>query len=454
MSRHWHGAVHYLLEQDITHQARCDELSQMMKLLVFRKSAHDPGVKSVLESHGIVLGQSDASSEIGIPANIDWSSLVKGLEAVHHSSSSQAQPQLPDRPPQHPLLQSDPAAIANSSADPVSKYQKAMRQITIHINKDVVRLVVDELFGKRKYQACTCKFPGKDTKLDSNLVILTAPTQNGKTLEMLALSWRGFFEFGLQTYLFVRSDATAYGEIKKSVDDFNKWVTSFLDEKILQYAQDARFHAQGVDVKTYLLNVSVLSQDRQLRPEQVSDSLPTSAIINLKPLIRTRLLQAKNIENSQVLENELSLMVRACGVSENGDQINVIVMVDESQNTRQTFSLNQKNIECNLFLTRPRQGMLESAEIFCDQYGLQETKAKLKIKRSLRDIAALYVEVSATPEPTFLLEPQSRAQILECVVNENYFGFGDKVNSFVSLSKRPIHCPPLQRLTCHLTAVA
>ena len=116
----------------------------------------------------------------------------------------------------------------------------------------------------------------------------------------------------------MRPDATAYGEVRESVDKFNKEISNFLDEKIMN---DPAYRGLGVIPKTYFMIASTLQQHRRLGNEHVIESGNLSNFQTLKPIIRSRLLQATNVENAR-LEDEMGIMVKACGVTEGGDKIN------------------------------------------------------------------------------------------------------------------------------------
>ena len=107
-----------------------------------------------------------------------------------------------------------------------------------------------------------------------------------------------------------------------------------------------------------------------------------------------------------------------------------MVIVDESQNSRQSWSLQQGRLECALFNDKSQGKLRDAAKKFCDQHSLQLPISGIlnQLNKPLRDIAALYVEVTATPEPTLLVEPGSKAQILKCKINQDYYGFWKQVH--------------------------
>jgi len=294
-------------------------------------------------------------------------------------------------------------------------FEQARDKIVLsHVNRSMVEKICNELL--KDYACCDCIYPRDEGYQDrSNLRILTAPTQNGKTQEMLALAWVAFFKHGQSTYLFLRPDATAYSELNDSVHQFNA--------KIEKFVKDNRggigFDQVGLTPSSYGLHPVTLQTKRRLEPADVREPYPDN---HCKALIRCRLLQARNVENAQCLPEELALMVEGVGVSRDGKRMNVVVMVDESQNSRQTAFLNKHALERALF--RPGQGrnIRGSARKFLQMMEMDEELAE-NLQGSLRDIASLYVEVTATPEPTFMLETESTAQILRCKIDADYFGY-------------------------------
>ena len=315
-----------------------------------------------------------------------------------------------------------------------SSYEKAMRVLRSHVDPFVVDQIIEHIFKPARYQACACKYPENGVRLEENLVVLTAPTQNGKTKEMLALSWVGFFKHGLATYLFVRPDATAYGDLKNSVEEFNQAIKNFIQKQIEQ--NNPEFRKKGISPETYCLCASTLQQHRSLEIEDVVN-VQATGVRQIKPVIRSRLLQAKNVENAQVLfENELALIVKVFGILESADRIKVIVIIDEAQNSRQTWSGREGRLENALFVRRDQKIIQNSARVFCEQHDLSHMIESLsKLNKPLRKIAALYVEVTATPMPSFLVEPRASPQILKCMIHRNYYGFGDTVWEYCYLSR-------------------
>lgn len=303
----------------------------------------------------------------------------------------------------------------------VSQVQAELRS---HLRPEYVDAIIDELLvGQLQLSgARDLRYPGIGGP-GGNLVMLTAPTQNGKTQEMLAMAWVGFFKHGLASYVFLRSDATAYSDIKMSV--------SSLNEKIMAFCMAKRASGwRGFCPSDYQLSISVLQDKRAVSREDLYND-PNDAWRTLKPIVRCRVLTAMNVKNAQG-ERELGPMVEAFGVTEDRRRLNLMVFIDESQNTRLSLDGSRTMLEKNLFGSSANMGrcMRAAAQRFAAEYGI-DAGLLINPRRTppLRELAALYVEVTATPEPTFIVEADSAAQLIKCRIDDDYYGYAEEVRS-------------------------
>ena len=192
--------------RDENDQVRSNELYSLLSTIRCAQNyANEPTIKALFGQHGIVVngGCSLATS------SIDWGNLEASLLSIKKGDIASSQPNQLPQPSASPSSPIPVAsnAVCNSRAlcsrageirsgsrapnrrspiipsfpSPESPYDVVKRTLLSHINQSVVDSILAELFQSKEYQACVCKYPAKGEKLDSNLVILTAPTQNGKT---------------------------------------------------------------------------------------------------------------------------------------------------------------------------------------------------------------------------------------------------------------------------------
>jgi hypothetical protein len=299
-------------------------------------------------------------------------------------------------------------------------FETVERRLMSSFRKSVVDKIIDEvLIGKMGLYVCEIRCPKSG---ESNLVIVCSPTQNGKTMQMIGLAYMLFFRHGIVSFFFLRNDAAAYDDITKAVMDFNEKILAYL------YALIDAGEVDGVLPEQYTLQLSTLSSQRRLSPADVV-TIGRGGRRTLKPLIRCRLLSAQNV--GYALEpHEIQALVEEVGVTSDGKRIKVAVFVDEAQGTRQSAGGNNYQLESNLFCKMPqfKYGIRRAAEKFLETHGLDQELAK-NLNRSLRKAAALYIEVSATPEPTLILEADSGAQFVDCPIADDYYGFIEEVGS-------------------------
>lgn len=321
-------------------------------------------------------------------------------------------------------------------ADAEAKVAETQARLTGMYNKDVINAVHDELLTEQlgyrspsevRYPPPASVSVNEDAK---NLVLLTAPTQNGKTNEMLALIWTGFFKYKLPSYVFLRSDATAYSDISDSVRNFNQKIVDFLLAKM-----DSQ-KLIGFDPEHYTLELSTLQASKKVNTDQVV-TIPVNGRGRrfLKPIVRCRLLTAGNVERA-LGPDEIQAIAAEFGTTADGERLNLMVFVDEAQNTRQTLTGGTFKLEKNLFrsyYSHHRYGLLGAVHRWCTRHGLTGIVEPESLKKSLRRLAALYVEVSATPEATLLVESDSTAQHVQVKMWDNYYGFISSVSSKINV---------------------
>jgi hypothetical protein len=177
---------------------------------------------------------------------------------------------------------------------------------------------------------------------DSTVGIIYSPTQNGKSIETVALVWMNFFRYGWASYIFLRSEASEYMSYGKCVCDFNEQLAEYVRAQqadgadMWQDTQAELYFVEYLPLETH----SRLQEGHTLRKEEDGGE-------TLRCIMRARLLTPKNLERAWV-ETELGIILQHFGLDRAG-QLNVCVLIDEAQDLYRTLCHTTTQAEKNMF---------------------------------------------------------------------------------------------------------
>lgn len=262
-----------------------------------------------------------------------------------------------------------------------------------HINVELVKSILKGFFvpnghavfqqpdGSFKFRLDIVSNPDPN---ELKSMLLTSYTQNGKTNQIIALTWILFFCHGYGTYILCRSDAQEYNVLVTAIEEFNSQLVNWS-------ASSPSF--QGNDlIKRYRIDAKPLSEVTYVQLQKQTLNNPEG---HTRCICRIRLLQASNATRA-VDEVAFLNEVQQFGETANGRH-RFAVIVDEAQNARQTIEVVQ-----------------------------QLERAVLKLFKKV----SVGIEVSATQEASLVLQTNQSVEMLFIPAKPDYFGYARRVGVY------------------------
>jgi hypothetical protein len=255
-----------------------------------------------------------------------------------------------------------------------------------HINVELVKIILKKFFMPRGLAVFLQ--PNGSLKLRLNVtpnasqddvyksILLTSYTQNGKTHQMIALTWILFFCHGYGTYILCRSDAQEYHVLSSAFRQFN--------HDLRQWAKGQPEFKGNDLIERFIIHPKPL-------PEVSMNQLMTQTLFDahnrVQCICRIRLLQANNARKAH---QEIDFLKAVQG---HGPKFAVII--DEAQNCHHTLQIQQS-------LDRAVSDLLATV--------------------------AIGIEVSATQEPSLIIQNDDKVEMLFIPAKDNYYGYAPSVS--------------------------